>query len=119
MSTIDLLKIDIEGYEFDETAYWSIKDPWLPEQIAIEVHHSQAIYSGKAANTDFSNLLWPAHDLYLSDLALFFGHLGHLGYAIASREDNPFGRCCAPSPSCRLDMMIVSNALLVGQSNVS
>ncbi|WPT12164.1 hypothetical protein PSENEW3n2_00003822 [Picochlorum sp. SENEW3] len=95
VSTIDLLKIDIEGYEFDETAYWSIKDPWLPEQIAIEVHHSQAIYSGKAANTDFSNLLWPAHDLYLSDLALFFGHLGHLGYAIASREDNPFGTCCA------------------------
>ena len=95
ISSIDLLKIDIEGYEFDETAYWSIKDSWLPEQVAIEVHHSQAIYSGKGNNTDFSNLLWPVHELYLSDLALFFGHLGHLGYAIASREDNPFGTCCA------------------------
>ena len=95
VSKIDLLKIDIEGYEFDEMAYWSIKDPWLPEQVAIEVHHSKVIYSSVVNNTNFSNLLWPAHHLDLSDLALFFGHLGHLGYAIASREDNPHGGCCS------------------------
>lgn len=37
----------------------------------------------------------PAHHLIASDLALFFGHLGRLGYAIVSREDNPFGNCCS------------------------
>ncbi len=94
-ASIDLLKIDIEGYEFDEIAFWSIKDTWLPEQLAIEVHHSEAIYLDRGSVMDFSNLLWPKHDLYLSDLALFFGHLGRLGYAIVSREDNPHGKCCA------------------------
>lgn len=94
-SKIDLLKIDIEGYEYDEMAFWSIKDPWLPEQIAMEVHHSAVIYSDKVNSTNFSNLLWPAHYLDLSDLALFFGHLSRLGYAIASREDNPYGECCS------------------------
>ncbi len=95
-TSIDLLKIDIEGYEFDEIAFWSIRDTWLPEQIAIEVHHSAAIYMGRGSVMDFSNLLWPKHDLYLSDLALFFGHLGRLGYAIVSREDNTlYGTCCS------------------------
>lgn len=102
VNKINLLKIDIEGYEFDEIATWTIQDSWLPEQISIEVHHSEAIYAGGSKDEtshykvqDFSNLLWPAHHLTLSDLALFFGHFGRLGYAIASREDNPFGTCCS------------------------
>jgi len=92
---VDLLKVDIEGYEFDELSSWSITDS-LPVQISIEVHHSSVIYTGGNENEtshykvqDFSNLLWPVHHLDLSDLALFFGHLSRLGYAIASREDNP------------------------------
>lgn len=99
---ISLLKIDIEGYEFDEIATWSTQDRLLPEQISIEVHHSQIIYAGGSKEQtshykvqDFSNLLWPVHHLTLSDLALFFGHFGKLGYAIASREDNPYGTCCS------------------------
>lgn len=99
---ISLLKIDIEGYEFDEIATWSTQDLWLPEQISIEVHHSLTIYAGGSPEEtshykvqDFSNLLWPVHHLTLSDLALFFGHFGRLGYAIASREDNPYGSCCS------------------------
>jgi hypothetical protein len=99
---ISLLKIDIEGYEFDEIATWTTQDLWLPEQISIEVHHSQIIYAGGSQEEtshykvqDFSNLLWPVHHLTLSDLALFFGHFGRLGYAIASREDNPYGSCCS------------------------
>ncbi|KAI8104004.1 hypothetical protein M9434_002273 [Picochlorum sp. BPE23] len=97
---IDLLKIDIEGYEFDEIAGWSIADFALPDQVSIEVHHSQVIYAGGTDSSrykvqDFSNLLWPAHHLIASDLALFFGHFGRLGYAIVSREDNPMGTCCS------------------------
>jgi hypothetical protein len=59
---IDLLKIDIEGYEFDEIAGWSIADFALPDQVSIEVHHSQVIYAGGTDSSrykvqDFSNLL--------------------------------------------------------------
>lgn len=58
-SHISLLKIDIEGFEFDEMAQWSQFDITLPEQIAIEVHHSQVIYAGTSFNNsqDFSNVL--------------------------------------------------------------
>jgi len=70
--------------------------------ISIEVHHSQVVYhGGNSTETshykvqDFSNLLWPVQHRDLSDLSLFFGHLGRLGYAIASREDNPQGTCCS------------------------
>ena len=61
----------------------------------------QVIYYGGGNQTshykvqDFNNLLWPVHHLDASDLSLFFGHLGRLGYAIASREDNPEGTCCS------------------------
>jgi hypothetical protein len=99
---INLLKIDIEGYELDEISGWSITDRSLPEMISIEVHHSQVVYHGGSSEEtshykvqDFSNLLWPVQHLDLSDLALFFGHIGRLGYAIASREDNPEGNCCS------------------------
>jgi hypothetical protein len=101
IESINLLKIDIEGYEFDEISGWSISDLWLPEQISIEVHHSEVIYHGGGNATshykvqDFNNLLWPVHHLDASDLSLFFGHLGRLGYAIVSREDNPEGHCCS------------------------
>eukprot|EP00889_Picochlorum_renovo_P005061 jgi/Picre1/32091/NNA_007439.t1 len=33
---IDLLKIDIEGYEFDEIAGWSIADFALPDQVSLK-----------------------------------------------------------------------------------
>ena len=37
---INLLKIDVEGYEFDALATWTQFDT-LPEQVAIELHHSE------------------------------------------------------------------------------
>ncbi|KAL4517156.1 hypothetical protein Ndes2526A_g00734 [Nannochloris sp. 'desiccata'] len=98
VQTINLLKIDIEGFEFDTLSSWSQLDRFLPEQVAIEIHHSEVIYHGISQNAqdDFSNLLWPMHDLTLSDLSLFFHHLASLGYGVVSREDNlPYGRCCS------------------------
>eukprot|EP00890_Picochlorum_soloecismus_P003932 jgi/Picsp_1/453/NSC_00451-R1_protein len=95
---ITLLKIDIEGYEFDEMAAWRAEDLTLPEQISIEMHHSQVMYAGGSSFNkpmDFSNLLWPLHNMSQSDLSLFFSHLSRLGYGIASREDNPIGSCCS------------------------
>jgi len=40
-------------------------------------------------------LIGTKQDLSLSDLALFFGHIQDLGYAVVSRDDNPMGRCCS------------------------
>ena len=60
---INLLKIDVEGYEYDVLSSWSQGDASLPEQIAIEVHHSDVIYNSEGSPgskdnaKDFSNLL--------------------------------------------------------------
>ena len=37
----------------------------------------------------------PVANLGFSDLSLFFSHLAGLGYAVLSRENNPYGSCCA------------------------
>jgi hypothetical protein len=54
---INLLKIDIEGYEFDELSGWSMTDGWLPEQISIEVHHSQVCDWMRGVGSD--GVGWP------------------------------------------------------------
>lgn len=33
-------------------------------------------------------MVWPMHQLSMAELAVFFGHMADLGYAIVSREDN-------------------------------
>lgn len=54
---IKLLKIDIEGFEVDEIASWKVSNVDLPEQIAIELHHSQVMYNSLNNPFDFSNLI--------------------------------------------------------------
>lgn len=54
---IKLLKIDIEGFEVDEIASWKVSNVDLPEQIAIEMHHSQVMYNSLNNPFDFSNLV--------------------------------------------------------------
>lgn len=45
-------------------------------------------------------MIWPMHELSLAELAVFFGKMGELGYAIVSREDNPIVRAAAPALCC-------------------
>ena len=62
---VSLLKIDIEGFEFDALASWKQMDTLLPEQVTIEVHHSYVIYMGTPSQNnakDFSNLLCTFHE---------------------------------------------------------
>lgn len=87
---LDLLKIDIEGAEYDVLGSWSQTSLSLPHQLSMEVHYND-IYSGTPAfknRDDVSNLVWPLHVMKLSDLALFMSHLAGAGYGIVSREDN-------------------------------
>jgi hypothetical protein len=90
---IDLLKIDIEGAEYDVIGGWGAPpdaQQHLPRQIAMEIHYKDLYYGTPALGnaSDVSNLVWPLHEMRLADLALFMMHLANMGYAIASREDN-------------------------------
>jgi hypothetical protein len=95
--------------------------------IAMEVHFV-GMYNGGNQN-DFSNLFWSeslltagayrgaivhphnrislvagGHDVSLGELAVWFGHFANLGYALISREDNPYGmHCCAEFTLLRVE----------------
>lgn len=94
---LSLLKIDVEGAEYDVLSAWAVDAPGLPQQIAMELHYDY-IYYGMPSfrnSNDVSNLLWPLHKMRLTDLALFMSHLAGAGYGIVSREDNEFHPHCS------------------------
>ena len=39
---------------------------------------------------EWRHMLWPMHELSLGELGVFFGHFANLGYAVVSRDDNPY-----------------------------
>lgn len=89
-SQLTLLKIDIEGAEYDVLG--GFKSPYsLPKMISMEVHYRDLYYGTPSFKnaSDWGHLFWPMHEVSTSEMALFMQHLGHLGYGIASREDNP------------------------------
>jgi len=95
--SISLLKIDIEGSEYDVLSDWKHDSPYLPMQIAMELHYD-GIYDGTPSflNTeDWGNLLWPMHKPALSELSLFLSHIANMGYGIVSREDNAICPHCS------------------------
>ena len=50
-------------------------------------------------------MVWPMHQLSMAELAVFFGHMADLGYAIVSREDN------LPWVSCHPAQMLAAAAV--------
>ena len=84
---LDLLKLDIEGYE------WPIFESWpeltdfakmaqvhLPMQILVEVHYQTQMHE-----------LWPQPGVpfkHEMDMVQLQEHLLHMGYAVAVRDDN-------------------------------
>jgi hypothetical protein len=97
-TTLDLLKMDIEGYEYDVFADWDINTKSLPQQLSFEVHHTN-MYLGTANHLNMESheqLVWPGVDtITLSQLAVLFMHLAKLGYAIVSQEPNGGSPCCS------------------------
>ena len=92
-----LLKIDIEGAEYDVLSEWTQDAPGLPRQVAVEVHYDWIYWMTPAFrdSKDTSNLLWPMHKMRLADLALFMSHLTGAGYGVVSREDNDRSPHCS------------------------
>lgn len=99
---VDVLKMDIEGFEFDVMAFWGTSEDdldasLLPLQVLVEIH-SFSFYSGTSLHNadDPNTLLWPKQGLLsITQLALFFGHLGELGYATVSLDKNVRCPYCA------------------------
>eukprot|EP00245_Coleochaete_scutata_P013320 TRINITY_DN5385_c0_g1_i1.p1 TRINITY_DN5385_c0_g1~~TRINITY_DN5385_c0_g1_i1.p1 ORF type:complete len:321 (+),score=50.93 TRINITY_DN5385_c0_g1_i1:269-1231(+) len=88
---ISLLKMDIEGYEYDVMSSWTrdVKD-YLPQQISFELHFGGMYFGTPSYVKDETSgvMFWPRRDVSLGELALLGYHLSNLGYGIVSREDN-------------------------------
>lgn len=103
---VSLLKIDIEGFEYDLLSAWHEKHGCsLPLQVAMEVHYKNLyVQGGKFPEPgDFGHLFWGRHQLSMGEVALWFSHLANLGYAVVSREDNPVFDCCAEFALLRVE----------------
>lgn len=89
---IDLLKVDIEGWEYPMFYSWPTLDQvveseeiLLPMQIVVEIHYQ----------TQFANLHPDKGDFKTAtDLVELQTHLLRMGYAVVVRDDNPHCRHC-------------------------
>ncbi|KAL4855471.1 hypothetical protein ACK3TF_004002 [Chlorella vulgaris] len=107
-SHIDILKIDIEGYEFEVLSGLHLLNSCaFPKQISMELHyhHLYMMTPHEMNRTHWDNMLWPMHELSLAELVTVFGHLADLGYAATSREDNPLSvdGCCVEYSFIRVE----------------
>ncbi|KAI3432632.1 hypothetical protein D9Q98_004178 [Chlorella vulgaris] len=106
-SKVDLLKMDIEGFEYEVMSGLDLKSSCaFPMQISMEVHyHSLYLFTSFHNKPQYwDNMVWTMHQLSLAELAVFFQHIANLGYAIVSRDDNPLGRgCCSEFTFLRVE----------------
>lgn len=114
-STLDLLKMDIEGFEFDVFADWDKDTKLLPKQLSFELHYKNLYYGSRdyLNMASYHRLVWPGIDeVTLSQLALLFVHLADLGYGVVSQEPNPMCATCS-----EFTMLVVDKDVGKCQSN--
>lgn len=86
---IDLLKVDIEGYEWPMFEFWPENtdmrsfDMSLPMQVLVEVHYKALPVSDLAP--------YPQDFKFTTDMINLQTHLLKMGYAVVKRDDN--SRC--------------------------
>lgn len=87
-NSIDLLKMDIEGYEFRVVqnifadALEGVFLDFLPMQISFEMHAWSLVAEPASAIRN-------SHGLTAGDMQIFWTQLTELGYVPISRENNP------------------------------
>lgn len=98
MSQVDVLKMDIEGGEFDVFSGWRETNANLPLQVSFELHYADlfAIQSGVGS--------WGREQLSSLQLTVLFAHITNLGYAIVSKEDNPACPHCSEFTLLRIQL---------------
>jgi hypothetical protein len=79
----------------------------LPAMIAMELHYDD-LYFGTDAwlnpGNESSTLFGPRHGkVSVAELSLFMFHLGNLGYALVSRDDNPLCEHCSEFTLLRVE----------------
>ena len=99
-SKLDLLKMDIELFEWDVIAQWQESDKFLPEQMSFEVHRSDdsppewPLLVNQVQTSRNDPIHWQgAHGLTIAHVSLLFMHLANLGYGLTAKELN--AQCCA------------------------
>ncbi|KAG2427394.1 hypothetical protein HYH02_014614 [Chlamydomonas schloesseri] len=96
-----ILKADVEGFEWGFLSSWRADTPGLPYMLAVEFHLDRLstgpgpLQPNPGADVSRFDQMWMRQTISQVELALFFQHLASLGYAPISREDNPWGTCCA------------------------
>ena len=80
-ANVDLLKLDIEGYEWDVFDAMIRSSAPLPFQIATELHLT--------AFWDSARLWWAGRRLTAGEVALWARRFFDLGYRVVKRSDNP------------------------------
>ncbi|GLC64876.1 hypothetical protein PLESTF_000216800 [Pleodorina starrii] len=108
VGAVDVLKIDVESFEFPLFSEWREHSNALPEQISVEVHW----YEGHISDpTPELQSHWGRGEFGITDLALFFFHMANLGYGIVSQEINEF------CPSCsEFTLLRVETAIPIGKA---
>lgn len=109
-TSVDLLKMDIEGFEYEVFSGWKwTTSCHFPDQISVEIHWN-SLYGFTPFHKDrnsWEHMVWPMHELSLAELVVVFAHLAELGYGIVSREDNPdaknFRGCCSEFTFIRVE----------------
>jgi len=78
---VDVLKIDIEGYEWDVFDAMLRDSSKLPFQILVELHLT--------AFWNSANLWWAGRSMTAGEVALWARRFYDLGYRVAKRHDSP------------------------------
>lgn len=99
-SQVDLLKMDIEGGEFDVFSGWSESDAKLPLQVSFELHYAD-LFAMKAGVGS-----WGREKLSSLHLTILFAHITNLGYAIVFKEDNPGCQHCSEFTILRIQLPV-------------
>jgi Methyltransferase domain len=91
--TPSILKMDIEGWEFDVLSMWNTSYKHLPAQLSFEVHFQHLYYGSKYYKNRLAGshetLVWPGiSEVTMCQLSLLFFHLANLGYGIVNQEPN-------------------------------
>eukprot|EP00775_Hariotina_reticulata_P005574 gene5574-5811_t len=94
-ASVDVVKVQIESFEYSFLSELTLGDPSLPVQLATEFHVGPG--AERWAKTDYP--------VTAAEIALVFKHLANLGYASYSQEVNNYAPdCCADSSFILLRM---------------
>jgi hypothetical protein len=74
-----LVKMDVEGWEWEVLNRWQPQDPFLPDMLALEVH----------VRSHIPQSIWYGRVKTWAEVVGLFDRLWRLGYVVVSKAPNP------------------------------